>query len=118
MWSWTLGAQYHYSFLEHLENDSLHRYKVPIWEFQYEKVGMSFVCIWGADIVATRPLPGGSEIELARFLSVDIPQRTGRGAVVDGKALVVRFAHQEQREGLESTDLLDRYKGYADEYVC
>src|SRR5271156_3587210 len=118
MWSWTLGAQYHYSFLEHLENDSLDRYKVPFWEFQHEKVGMSFVCIWGADIVATRPLPGGSETELARFLSVDIPQRTGRGAVVDGKALVVRFAHQEQREGLESTDLLDRYKGYADEYVC
>jgi hypothetical protein len=118
IWSWTLGAQYHYSFLEHLENDSLDRYKVPIWEFQHEKVGMSFVCIWGADIVATRPLPTGSETEVARFLSVDIPQRTGRGAVVDGKALVVRFAHQEQREGLESTDLLDRYKGYADENVC
>lgn len=118
MWSWTLAAQYHYSFLEHLENDSLDLYKVPFWEFQYEKVGMSFVCIWGADIVATRPLPAGSEIEVARFISVDIPQRTGRGAVVDGKALVVRFAHQEQREGLESTDLLDRYKGYADENVC
>jgi hypothetical protein len=118
MWSWTLGAQYHYSFLEHLENDSLDRYKVPLWEFQYEKVGMSFVCIWGTDIVATRPLPAGSEIEVARFLSVDIPQRTGRGAVVDGKALVVRFAHQEQRNGLESTDLLDRYKGYAEENVC
>jgi hypothetical protein len=118
MWSWTLGAQYHYSFLEHLENDSLNLYKVPFWEFQHEKVGMSFVCIWGADIVATRPLPAGSEIEVARFLSVDIPQRTGRGAVVDGKALVVRFAHQDQSEGLESTDLLDRYKGYADENVC
>jgi hypothetical protein len=118
IWSWTLGAQHHYSFLEHLENDALDRYKIPLWEFQHEKVGMSFVCIWGADIVANRPLPGGSEIELARFLSVDIPQRTGRGAVVDGKALVVRFAHEEQREGLESTDLLDRYRGYAEENVC
>jgi len=95
-----------------------HSTGMPFWEFQHEKVGMSFVCIWGADIVVTRPLPGGSEIELAMFLSVDIPQRTGRGAVVDGKALVVRFAHQGRREGLESTDLLDRYKGYADENVC
>ena len=118
IWSWTLGAQHHYSFLEHLENDALDRYKIPFWEFQHEKVGISFVCIWGADIVATRPLPGGPETELARFLSVDIPQRIGRGGVVDGKALVVRFAHEEQREGLESTDLLDRYKGYADENVC
>jgi hypothetical protein len=117
-WPWTLGAQHHYSFLEHLENDALDRYRLPLWEFQHERVGMSFVCIWGADIVATRPLPGGTETELARFLSVDIPQRTGRGAVVDGKALVVRFAHEEQREGLESTDLLDRYKGYAEENVC
>jgi hypothetical protein len=79
---------------------------------------MSFVCIWGADIVATRPLPGGTDTELAKFLSVDIPQKTGRGAVVDGKALVVRFAHEEQRQGLESTDLLDRYKAYAEEEVC
>ena len=118
LWSWTLGAQHHYSFLEHLENDSLDRYKIPFWEFQHEKVGVSFVCIWGVDIVANRPLPGGLEVELARFLSVDIPQRTGRGAVVDGKALAVRFAHQGQREGLESTDLLDRYKGYADEVIC
>lgn len=117
-WPWTLGAQHHYSFLEHLENDALDRYRIPFWEFQHERVGMSFVCVWGADIVATRPLTGGTEVELARFLSVDIPQRTGRGAVVDGKALVVRFAHDEQREGLESTDLLDRYMGYAEENVC
>jgi hypothetical protein len=117
-WPWTLGAQHHYSFLEHLENNALDRYRIPFWEFQHERVGMSFVCIWGADIVATRPLPRGTETELARFLSVDIPQRTGRGAVVDGKALVVRFAHEEQRQGLESTDLLDRYKGYAEEKVC
>lgn len=118
IWPWTLGAQHHYSFLENLENDALDRYKIPLWEFQHEKVGMSFICVWGTDIVATRPLPGGREIELARFLSVDIPQRTGRGAVVDGKALVVRFAHEEQREGLETTDLLDRYRGYAEERVC
>jgi hypothetical protein len=118
IWSWTLGAQHHYSFLEHLENDALDRYKIPLWEFQSEKVGMSFVYIWGADIVATRPLLGATEMDVARFLSVDIPRRTGRGAVVDGKALVVRFAHEEQRQGLESTDLLDRYKGYAEEKVC
>jgi hypothetical protein len=118
LWPWVLGALHHYSFLEHLENDSLDRYKIPLWEFQHEKVGMSFVCIWGVDVVATRPLPEGSETELARFLSVEIPQRTGRGAVVDGKALVVRFAHKEQRDGLESTDLLDRYKAYTEERVC
>jgi hypothetical protein len=117
-WPWTLGAQHHYSFLEHLEDNALDRYKIPFWEFQHERVGMSFVCIWGADIVATRPLPAGTETELAKFLSVDIPQRTGRGAVVDGKALVVRFAHEEQRQGLESTDLLDRFKAYAEEEVC
>ena len=113
-----LGALHHYSFLEHLENDSLDQYKIPLWEFQHEKVGMSFVCIWGVDVVATRPLPEGSETELARFLSVEIPQRTGRGAVVDGKAVVVRFAHEEQKDGLESTDLLDRYKAYTEERVC
>ena len=117
-WPWTLGAQHHYSFLEHLENGDLERYKFSLWEYQHERIGMSFVCVWGADIVATRPLPGGKENDIARFVSVDVPQKLGRGGVVDGRALAVRFAHPEQEDGLESTDLLDRYKGLADEQVC
>ena len=35
-----------------------------------------------------------------------------------GKAVAVHYSFGPQREGLESTDLLARYKLYAEEFVC
>lgn len=42
----------------------------------------------------------------------------GVDAVVDGKALAVHYAFRHQSAGLEMTNLLARYKSYADELVC
>lgn len=42
----------------------------------------------------------------------------GVDAVVDGNALAVHYAFRHQTKGLEMTDLLARYKSYADEMVC
>ena len=39
-------------------------------------------------------------------------------ALVDGNALAVHYAFLHQREKLETTDLLARYKAYAEEMVC
>lgn len=38
-------------------------------------------------------------------------------AIIDGTGLAVHFAFFTQRE-LEATDLLDRYKAYAEENIC
>jgi len=53
---------------------------------------MSLVCIWGADVVARRPLPSsGQDHDLAKFLSADVPQRTGRGGSVFAAGAKVRI---------------------------
>ena len=39
-------------------------------------------------------------------------------AVVDGNALAAHYAFRHQSAGLETTDVLARYKSYADEMVC
>ncbi|KAL9105517.1 MAG: hypothetical protein Q9227_009314 [Pyrenula ochraceoflavens] len=48
-WPWTIGAQHHYSFLEHLERGELHRYKFPSWDFQHEPFSPSVLCVYHAD---------------------------------------------------------------------
>lgn len=73
-WSWTVGAQHHYSFLDHLERGDLYRYKIPSWDFQYEPFKPSVLCLWGQDITENRPM-SSNDLEL---FSKTIPQRTRR----------------------------------------
>lgn len=129
-WSWTVGAQHHYSFLDHLERKDLHRYKIPAWDFQYEPFKPSILCLWGQDIVENKPMASND----ANLFSKTIPQRTGRcvsrpafeslhadmfaDVVADGRALAVHFADRESQKDIAMTDLLDRYEAYAEENVC
>lgn len=39
-------------------------------------------------------------------------------AMVDGNALAAHYAFRHQAAGLDMTDILARYKDYADEMVC
>ncbi|KAL9619262.1 MAG: hypothetical protein Q9160_006114 [Pyrenula sp. 1 TL-2023] len=113
-WSWTVGAQHHYSFLDHLERRDLNRYKIPTWDFQYEPFKPSILCLWGQDIVENKPMASSD----ASLFSKTIPQRTGRYVVADGRALAVHFADRESQKDMAMTDLLDRYEAYAEENVC
>ena len=38
--------------------------------------------------------------------------------ILDGKGIAVHFSFNAQKEGMEKTDLLDRYRAYAEENVC
>lgn len=73
-WSWTVGAQHLYSFLDHLERKDLHRYKMPLWDFQYEPFKPSVLCLWGQDIVENEPM----SMSDGELFSKTIPQKTGR----------------------------------------
>ena len=71
---WKVGAQSHYSFLEHLEKGELWRYHLPLWDYQYERLSVNFVCIWGDDVVSNRPIPTDDE----GYLTVTAPKKNGR----------------------------------------
>lgn len=114
---WTVGAQQHYSFLHHLELDDLNRYKFPIWVNPTEPVSSNFGCFWGKDVKAVRDIfEHKSSEEL--YKSWVKPDGTRPNITIDGKGLVSHYSARQGVEGLDSTDLLDRYRAYAQDRVC
>ena len=72
--NWAIAAQEHYSFLENLEKDELWRYNFGVWDYQYERLSINMIAIWGDDIVDNLPFPEDDE----QYLTVDLPKRLGR----------------------------------------
>ena len=133
-WPWTLSALHLYSFLEHLEctapssfslNNTantgkyqlncttiggLERYDMGLWEYQSERYGMSIFAVSERMIAKIGALQNGVSEE-------EVLGRSGRGAVVDGGAVGVRFVGDGESEmrGLQSTDLLERFRSVGSE---
>lgn len=117
MSDWTVGAQQHYSFLHHLELDNLERYKFPLWVNPTEPVTSNFGCFWGKDVQGLREVFGRkSSGEL--YDSWTKEDGTRPNIIIDGKGLVSHYSSRQGGDGLDSTDLLERYRAYAKERVC
>lgn len=118
--NWAAAAQSHYSFLQHLEEGETSRYKFHIWNYNFTRLALNFYAVRGRDIVDAFPFPTADDEE---FLTVTQPKELGRPVVVEGSSMVAHFAFNKQRtphEGraLAWTDLLARYRNYAEECVC
>lgn len=116
LWHWQVAAQEHYSFFEHLENNDLWRYKFHTLDYHFMRMGIQMIAIWGEDIIESDIHNGNGDDEY-HFTEV-MTKRTGRHAVVDGRAIVSHYTFLPQRSGLESTDILERYRAYAEENIC
>ncbi|KAF1812208.1 hypothetical protein P152DRAFT_397454 [Eremomyces bilateralis CBS 781.70] len=114
LFHWTIAAQLHYSFFEHLENNELWRYKFQMWDYKYRRMGIQFIAIMGRDINAGKPLHWDDEF----YFSEEMPKRLKRHAIVDGRAVVSHFSFGPQRDGIAMSDALDRYRAYANENIC
>jgi hypothetical protein len=135
---WPVAAQEHYSFLEHLESDpGLKQYRFPLWDVLYARSSINMIAFMGNDILDNLPIPNDDEWFFTTQLSAKLGRRKStfhtfflisirtsliivilQDNVVDGDAIAVHFSYGPQKAGLESTDLLARYKAYADENVC
>lgn len=71
---WQVGAQEHYSLLEHLENNEMWRYRYHLWDFQYLRVGIQCIAIMGSDINAAKPISPDDE----QHFAVTMPEKLGR----------------------------------------
>ncbi|KAL8910631.1 MAG: hypothetical protein Q9171_004086 [Xanthocarpia ochracea] len=123
--NWAIAAQQHYSFLQNLERQELWRYGMStkqkdmdsnknndnrsVWHMQGTRIQINLIAIWGDDIVDNLPVHADDE----RYLTMDLPAKLGRAAIVDMDAIAVHFAFRHQRRGMERTDLLARYKSLA-----
>lgn len=117
---WPIAAQQHYSFLTHLENDELWRYKFDIWDYHYDRLSINFMGFRGEDLIK-RPVLGSDEVWWSMRLSHD----SERHAVMDGTAMVVHYSFGKQYRvpelgygGLNETDIHHRYRAYAKEFIC
>ncbi|KAI9796671.1 MAG: hypothetical protein M1825_006520 [Sarcosagium campestre] len=116
---WAIAAQEHYSLLKNVEDDpELKRYKFPIWETVYLRLSINFIVFSGDDILDNGKMPDGDE----EYLSVILPKKLGRHVAIDGSAVVAHYSFGAQLNdgpaGIGWTDVLDRYRAYADEMVC
>ncbi|MCJ1336623.1 hypothetical protein MMC09_001901 [Bachmanniomyces sp. S44760] len=124
---WTIAVQEHYSFLQNLEAGELHRYNFGIWDYHYNRISINMIAIWGDDILAHRPFKHGSDEE---YLTMILSKQLGRSAVVDGRAIASHYSFGSQHgkatgskqgiveHGIEWSDVLSRYRAYAEENVC
>ncbi|KAL8742491.1 MAG: hypothetical protein Q9184_008250, partial [Pyrenodesmia sp. 2 TL-2023] len=135
--NWAVAAQEHYSFLRNLEEEQLGLYggvgvgfgdedkgrgksgigrdgtgrQERVWDMQGTRIQVNMIAIWGDDVLDYGPVPADDE----HFFTVELVRRLGRHALIDLNALAVHFAFRHQRKGMESTDLLARYKALAQE---
>ena len=116
---WQLGAQQHYSLLENLENDDLSAYhfgnKDGIWNMRYMHANINLMAVWADDILDNLPFDVDEDDE-AHF-SIHLPEKLRRQTYIQTRAMAAHFSFGPQRE-LYDTDLLSRYRAYANEKIC
>ncbi|KFG86371.1 hypothetical protein MANI_025096 [Metarhizium anisopliae] len=113
-WNWIVGAQQHYSFLEHLETDQLWRYRFHAWDYRDLRMGIQLIAMTGKDINSVKPIAADDE----DFFSVKMPRKLGRSVVAAGGGVAAHYSFGAQKDGMAKTDILDRYRSYAQEKIC
>lgn len=114
---WTIAAQQHYSLLENLEKGLLRKYHIGdegIWNMRYDRTNINLFAIWANDILDNLPFEGADDEQL---ISSDLPRKQHRQNLVQTRALTAHFSFAVQKE-MYDTDLLSRYRAYANEMVC
>ena len=116
---WQLGAQQHYSLLQNIESDDLSAYhfgdKDGLWNMRYMHANINLMAVWADDILDNLPFDVEEDDE-AHF-SIHLPKKFKRQTYIQTKAIASHFSFGPQRE-LYDTDLLSRYRAYANEKVC
>ncbi|KAJ6124882.1 hypothetical protein N7471_012199 [Penicillium samsonianum] len=113
---WTVGAQQHYSFLHHLEHNDLGRYKFPMWVDPTEPASENFGCFWGNDAMDVHRIFRNNQKGSSR--NWHMPDGSRPHVIIDGKGLVSHYSARQGAAGLDATDLITRYRAYAQEKVC
>jgi hypothetical protein len=88
-----------------------------MWVNPTDPVSSSFGCFWGKDAEALREIFGHkSSEELSKSWTAADGSRPN--VTIDGKGLVSHYSAQLGADGLDATDLLERYRAYAQERIC
>jgi len=116
--SWAFAAQQHYSLLQNIEQGTTSKYwfgngKDGTWDMHHIRYSINMMAIWGQS-VADNPPQGDDEQDL----TVEIPTRIDKATLVDSRAVVAHMHFSGQQRDVMKTDLLERFRAYANEMVC
>ncbi|KAJ1326257.1 hypothetical protein MN608_07703 [Microdochium nivale] len=143
--SWAVAAQQHYSLFRNLELNRVSQYffgrrihyqanqetldrvgnhtqaakdKLPggeqLYDTQYKRYNLNFIAIWGHDVKAIVPLSADDEQDI----TVTRPLQLHRPFVIDTRVIVAHLSFYTQHGGIKTTDILDRWRAFANEMVC
>lgn len=85
-----------------------------LYDTQYKRYNLNFIAIWGHDVARTLPLSTDDEQDL----TVTRPRSLKRPFVIDTRVIVAHLSFYPQHDGLKKTDVLDRWRAFANEMVC
>ncbi|KAI1334478.1 hypothetical protein F5Y15DRAFT_420872 [Xylariaceae sp. FL0016] len=144
--SWMISSQQQYSLLQNLEDDAMWRYHFgtsqdypqgdnssadaaalkfadenhlgpggeQLFDTQYVRYNLNFIALWGHDVRNNLPVAEDDEQDL----TATIPERLQRPFVIDTRAVVGHLSFYPQHEGIRETDLIDRWRAFANDMVC
>ncbi|KAH7025902.1 uncharacterized protein B0I36DRAFT_386277 [Microdochium trichocladiopsis] len=142
--SWAVAAQQHYALFRNLELNRVSQYffgrkihwkateenlkvlgshvqtdpKLPggeqLYDTQYKRYNLNFIAIWGHDVKAIVPLSTDDEQDI----TVTRPRELHRPFVIDTRVIVAHLSFYTQHNGIKTTDILDRWRAFANEMVC
>ena len=117
---WSLPAQAHYSFLQNLEEQDLSAYRFGnangFWDLHGMRGNINLMAVRSDDILDnTVNMPKAPDDE--EFFTITLPKDLSRPVLVQSKAMAAHFSFVTQRT-LYETDLLPRYRAYANEFIC
>lgn len=117
---WALGAQQHYAFLDNLETKNLDAYHMGnprdgTWNMRHMHSNVNFMAIWGHDILDH--LPANAPANDEAMLTEIVPAALKREVLTQSRAIASHFAFGPQSQ-MSDTDLLSRYRAYANAFVC
>lgn len=123
---WAVTAQAHYSFFENLEKNLLDRYAFGsgddrLWNLWYTRWNINFIAIRGSHVTLKPFWPPHRVSNVKgdeKLLTITIPRELDMPVLVATRSITAHYSFRGDREDLEQTDILDRYRALANQYVC
>lgn len=103
----TICEEKHINFINNLNNNNIEKYKFDRYETIGQRISINAICWFGKDF---KEFSGIVDKNEEPWLSEIAPSQRNKKICVCGNALCVHYAFWVQREYMDKTDILQKYK--------
>ena len=103
-----LAENKHRQLIENIKNNQLEKYRFsPVVLENYQRVSINCICWFGSEFAKFNGMVGLDE---EQWLASDKPRELGLPNCIFGEAICSHFSFYSQREHMDKTDILDKYR--------